>query len=251
MILAPLAACAQDGAAWLGVMEDADPNMVTTWALTVDDVAGRTITLPLRTGFDYDFTVDWGDGSTGAVTAYDDADRIHEYTTTGAKTVKILGSMGAWYFNNGGDKLKFRTVESWGDVQFTGLGLVAAFYGCANATYFADLPYMAVTTLYQTWYGCSSLTTAPDVDTLVLVTTLYRTWGGCSSLTTAPLLPTSSTALVNTTSALNGVGSGMGGTVVDLWNATNFPNVAAFTATFTGATGLTNYADIPDAWKGL
>jgi len=85
----------------------------------------------------------------------------------------------------------------------------------------------------------------------VLVTMLYRTWGGCSSLTTAPLLPTSSTALVNTISALNGVGSGMGGTVVDLWNATNFPNVAAFTATFTGATGLTNYADIPDAWKGL
>jgi len=43
----------------------------------------------------------------------------------------------------------------------------------------------------------------------------------------------------------------MAGTIVELWNATNFPNITSFANTFTGATGLTNYADIPDAWKGL
>jgi len=303
-----------------------DPSMITTWNLTVDDAAGKTITLPLRTGYDYDFVVDWGDGTTATVTAFDDADISHEYSSTGTKTVTMTGILGAWYFNNGGDCLKFKTVESWGDVRFTGLGLEHAFYGCVNATDFDDLPYIPITSLYgtwyncsslttapdvdtlvlveslgYTWYNCSSLTTAPDVDTLVLVTSLYQTWSQCSSLTTAPdvdtlvlvtslygtwyncyglttapdvdtlvlveslgytwsicsglttapVLPSSSTALTTTTSAFNGVGSGMSGTVVELWDTNNFPNVTIFLNTFTGATGLTNYADIPDAWKGL
>ena len=228
-----------------------DPSMITTWNLTVDDAAGKTITLPLRTGYDYDFVVDWGDGTTATVTAFDDADISHEYSSTGTKTVTMTGILGAWYFNNGGDCLKFKTVESWGDVRFTGLGLEHAFYGCVNATDFDDLPYIPITSLYGTWYNCYGLTTAPDVDTLVLVESLGYTWSICSGLTTAPVLPSSSTALTTTTSAFNGVGSGMSGTVVELWDTNNFPNVTIFLNTFTGATGLTNYADIPDAWKGL
>ena len=70
-------------------------------------------------------------------------------------------------------------------------------------------------------------------------------------MATVPTLPTSSTALLTATAAFQIVGSGMLGTVEELWNATNFPNVSAFADCFTGATGLTNYADIPDAWKRL
>jgi hypothetical protein len=43
----------------------------------------------------------------------------------------------------------------------------------------------------------------------------------------------------------------MSGTVSDLWNATDFPNITDYTDCFTGATGLDNYGDIPDGWKGL
>ena len=348
-------------------------GFVTTWLTTgVDD----TVTLPLRAGFTYGMIVDWGDGSSDEITAYDDAAIEHTYAAGGTQTITITGNCEAWYFNNGGDKLKFRTVESWGDVGFTGLGLEAAFYGCANATSFAtEMPYYAVTTLTYTWYGCSSATSFPDVDALVLVTnltytwrscssatsfpdvdalvlvtslsntwrgcssatsfpdvdalvlvdTLYQTWYGCSSATsfpdvdalvlvtnlsntwqkcsatsfpavdalvlvttltytwygcssatsfpdvdalvlvtglssawngctactTVPVLPSASTALVTTTAAMQGIGSGLLGSVAELWNTTAFPNVTAYSDTFTGATGLTNYADIPDGWKGL
>ena len=203
-----------------------DPSMITTWNLTVDDAAGKTITLPLRGGFDYDFVVDWGDDTTAEVTAYNDSDISHEYASTGTKTVKMTGTLGAWYFNDGGDKLKFKTVESWGDVRFAGLGLDGAFYGCVNATYFDDLPYMPITSLGYTWYNCSGLTTAP-------------------------VMPLSSTALTQTAYALDSVGVGMSGTVVELWDTNNFPNITSFGNTFKGATGLANYADIPNAWKGL
>ena len=186
MLLACGTARAQDCSAYYSVIAPTMGSMITTWDLTVDDAAGKTITLPLRTGFAYDFVVDWGDGTTATVTAFDDADISHEYASTGTKTVSMTGTLEAWYFNDGGDKLKFKTVESWGTVRFTVLGLASAFRGCANATSFADLPYMAVTSLSYTWRGCTSLTVAPDVNALVLVDTLSQTWRGCTSLTVAP-----------------------------------------------------------------
>jgi len=47
------------------------------------------------------------------------------------------------------------------------------------------------------------------------------------------------------------MGAGMHGTVVALWDTNNFPNVTTFANTFTGCTGLDNYGDIPNNWKGL
>ena len=296
----------------------------TTWLL---EEADKTITLPLRTGFTYDMMVDWGDLTLSRVTSYNDPNRIHTYTTAGTKTVKITGTCQAWYFNNAGDKLKFRTVEQWGDVGFTGGGLYSAFYGCSNATSFgARMPPYPVTSLFSTWFGCSSATSFPEVNNLTLVNTLYYTWygcssatsfpevnnltlvntlnttwyncssatsfpdvnaltlvntlaytwrncssatsfpevnnltlvttlaytwRGCSSCTTVPVLPAASTALTTTTSAFQDIGAGMLGTVSDLWNAANFPNITSYANTFTGATGLTNYAAIPNGWKGL
>jgi hypothetical protein len=43
----------------------------------------------------------------------------------------------------------------------------------------------------------------------------------------------------------------MTGTVVELWNTNLFPNIVNFANTFTGATGLNNYTNIPNNWKGL
>lgn len=276
-------------------------DFVTTWALTTDTEAGRTITLPLRSGFTYDFTVDWGDGNSSTVTAFDDADRIHVYDSTGTYTVVKSGTIQAWFFNNGGDRLKFRTVEHWGEnVGFTGTGFLGAFYGCANAIYFADLPFYnvislenflrnctsltvspsvnaltnvstllfswngssqivsvpsiaaltGVNTIFGAWGGCTSLTSAPSVATLTNLNNMRAAWFNCTSLTNVPSLPSASTALTETQSAFSGARA-MGGAVVELWNTNNFPNVTSFVNTFLNATNLTNYADIPNNWKGL
>jgi hypothetical protein len=70
-------------------------------------------------------------------------------------------------------------------------------------------------------------------------------------MTTVPAMPAASTALTTCTTAFQLVGAGMGGTVSDLWNAANFPNVTSYANCFTGCTGLANYGDIPNDWKGL
>lgn len=60
------------------------------------DPTNLSITLPLlenlsHNTFVYDFTVDWGDNSTGAVTAYNSAAATHTYSRTGSYVIKIAG----------------------------------------------------------------------------------------------------------------------------------------------------------------
>ena len=101
----------------------------------------RSVTLPLRendgdgNNFDYDFTVDWGDGSDKqAVTAYSD-DITHTYANAGDYTIKIIGAkFPAWYFNNSGDKNKIIEVKNLGVVGWK--NLAAGFYDCRKLTRF-------------------------------------------------------------------------------------------------------------------
>ena len=70
---------------------ETDGKFVTVWRTTS---ANESITLPLRSGYDYDFTVDWGDGSAEAtVTAHDDSDKTHTYADAGTYTVIIDGTL--------------------------------------------------------------------------------------------------------------------------------------------------------------
>ena len=54
-----------------------------------------SLTLPLRalytdgTELLYDFTVDWGDGTSSEVTGFDDPDKSHVYAQAGTYTVKM------------------------------------------------------------------------------------------------------------------------------------------------------------------
>jgi hypothetical protein len=66
------------------------------------------------------------------------------------------------------------------------------FYGCTSLTTAPELP---ATTLadycyYQMFYGCTSLTTAPELPATELEDDCYtQMFQGCTSLTTAPKLP--------------------------------------------------------------
>ncbi len=221
---------------------------VSVWQTTG---ASETITVPTRTGYDYDCTVDWGDGTIESMSGFDDSKWTHTYATADDYTVTISGTFECIYFNNGGDKLKIIQVVDVGNVGWKALD--SAFHGCANITSFGgSYKYCSsITTLAYAWRDCSSATSFPDVDALTSVTTLYATWLGCSSATMIPVLMTASTTLADVISVFQGIGSGMGGTVVELWNTTNFPNITSHTDSFAGATGLSNYADIPNDWKGL
>ena len=131
------------------------------------------------------------------------------------------------------------------------------FYSCnsittapATATWDTSL----VTSMSFMFNGCSSMTTAPATATwdTSLVTSMYSMFRGCNSMTTAPTFSTTnSVKLANVSQMFTSIGSGMTGTVTEFWDTNNFPNITSYGNFATGATGLDNYADIPDAWKGL
>ncbi len=102
-------------------------SFITEW--TVE--AGDTIVLPIyemqdvddergeiETYFNYDFTVDYGDGTVLTVKSFDDENRKHTYANAGTYTVKINGKCESISFENALDsadcKLKITKLVQWG-----------------------------------------------------------------------------------------------------------------------------------------
>lgn len=111
---------------------------IITWKTTNSN---ETITIP-TIGSGYSYSVDWGDGATDSGVT---ANATHSYATSGIYTVKINGSFPRIYFNNGGDKLKIRTIEQWGNNQWTSMN--AAFAGAENLVSNAtDMPDLSIVT---------------------------------------------------------------------------------------------------------
>ena len=74
------------------------PPMRTEWKVGKGDV----ITLPLREGFNYNFSVNWGDETPQQfVTSYDDSDKAHRYDEAGIYEITLSGTLEAWSFIRG------------------------------------------------------------------------------------------------------------------------------------------------------
>ncbi len=97
---------------------------ITIWQTTL---ANETITIPTAAGETYNYTVDWGDGTTPTI---ETGDATHTYGTAGVHTVSISGVFPRIYFNNTADKDKILTIEQWGDIEWS--SMESAFEGCSN-----------------------------------------------------------------------------------------------------------------------
>ncbi len=98
---------------------------ITTWQTTT---ANESITIPTNPAVSgYNYTVDWGDGTTSTAQT---GDATHTYTTAGTYTVSITGEFPAIFFNNFGSKEKITSIEQWGTGNWT--TMTRAFYGCTN-----------------------------------------------------------------------------------------------------------------------
>ena len=116
--------------------------------------ANETLSLSLMNNFNYNFTVDWGDGtSIDTITAYNDPDRFHTYVNPGDHTVTISGTADSWRSNT-------NLVEV---VNMGGLcwkNLEGAFNGATNLTSFAGGNTSQVTSMKEMFLNTRSLTTA-------------------------------------------------------------------------------------------
>ncbi len=138
----------------------AQTPFVTVWETTSAD---EEITIPTNTSSsDYDFTIDWGDGTTETYTGTD-PDPSHIYATADTHTVEITGTfprifLDAHSAGNGDptNAAKLQSIEQWGDIQWE--SMAAAFAGAENLTYNAtDAPDLTnVTSLHDMFREATS-----------------------------------------------------------------------------------------------
>jgi hypothetical protein len=104
-----------------------------TFQVKTDNAGVSTSTqfaLPLEASGTYDFTINWGDASSNNITVWNQAETTHTYSVAGTYGISITGRLVGWTFNNGGDRLKFLEVNSWGGLR---LGNSSGyFFGCQN-----------------------------------------------------------------------------------------------------------------------
>ena len=128
--------CGTKGGSGGGGFLSNDP-FISTWQTTTNN---EEIKLPLREGYEYNMIVNWGDGTTSKITAWDDEDKTHAYADAGIYTVTMKGIAEAWYFNacdidpDTHSEMKILTVEDLGDMGWK--NLEKAFCGCVNLTTF-------------------------------------------------------------------------------------------------------------------
>jgi len=107
---------------------------ISTWNTTNTSggsSSSNQISLPLFSGGIYNFVVNWGDGNSDTITAWNQTEVTHTYATSGIYTISIDGVCKGFRFNDGGDKLKITSITSWGDFELIG-NLGGQFYGCTN-----------------------------------------------------------------------------------------------------------------------
>ncbi|MDA8791646.1 BspA family leucine-rich repeat surface protein [Bacteriovoracaceae bacterium] len=107
-------------------------DFISIWQTTSSN---EDIELPLKAGYSYNFTVDWGDGSpVGTVTSSSDPDKVHTFTNPGQYTITISGLFQTIYLYNHDDRNKLIEVVNLGTVGWT--DLKHSFKGAQNLTDF-------------------------------------------------------------------------------------------------------------------
>ncbi len=150
---------------------------ITTWKTDNPGVsADNQITIPTFSGESYDYTVDWGDGTS---TSNVNGNSTHTYASAGVYTVSITGDFPRIFFSNTGDKNKILTVEQWGDIKWT--SMVSAFAFCGNLDVVAtDAPdFSETTSLSSMFFNCPALVgnssfSAWDVSTITVMANIFN-----------------------------------------------------------------------------
>ncbi len=154
--------------------------MVTTWRVGDGGFGDgdNSISLPLVSGYDYNFTVNWGDGTSSEITSDTDSDITHIYAIAGDYTVTIDGLAEAWSFGNDvlSDKDKIISVDNFGAMGW--IDLSGAFYGCSNLTSFVGGDTSNVTNMSSMFHENSSLVSLDlshfDTSKVVDMSTMFK-----------------------------------------------------------------------------
>ena len=150
----------------------------------------QSFTIPCHNYGAFNATVDYGDGTgSQTVTAYNDSNLTHSFTTAGQHTITIDGTFpNIRFVNDATSAALVDEVVDLGDVGW--LMLYAGFQGCTNLTSFSTGTANTTNNTYAQlmFRSCTSLTSVDltNFDTSN-VTSLGNMFQNCSSLTTLDL----------------------------------------------------------------
>ncbi|NER13775.1 BspA family leucine-rich repeat surface protein [Leptobacterium flavescens] len=135
-------------------------KFISTWKTTTTN---EKIRLPLVETGSYNFTVNWGDGSSNKITAWDQDAVTHTYTGPGDYTVTISGEIDGWSFKDNDSREKITEISSWGSLR---LGRNEGhFYKCTNLEITApDLLNTSGTISFKNAFRKASTTLIPRIE---------------------------------------------------------------------------------------
>lgn len=142
---------------------------ISVWDTTLTSIgssASNQINLPVYSTGTYNFQVDWGDGTTDTITAWNQPEVLHTYVSPGTYTVKIIGVFTKIGFSGASqDNLKLLSILSWGKVNLG--NVIGAFTGCTNldlSQVSNVLDLTGVSTLNGLFSSCTNITTIGRIN---------------------------------------------------------------------------------------
>jgi surface protein len=138
----------------------------STWDTTEAGSSNNQVVLPLVSNGDYDFRIDWGDGTSNrdSITAYNQAEVTHTYDSTGIYEIRVIGGVTGWQFNDGGDDDKITEISKWGPLRFVSNDN-DLFEGCSNLVLIAtDSLTLAASNGLRMFYNCPKLGDQGDMN---------------------------------------------------------------------------------------
>ncbi len=126
---------------------------VSTWRIPSGDL---DVSLPLVLGAKYDFTVDWGDGTTSEITSHDDPDKNHTYASDGDYIITMSGHLETIKFSGTGETAKLISISELGTVGWRFFW--GTFRDCTNLTTVAGGDTSNVEDMSEMFYGATNAT---------------------------------------------------------------------------------------------
>ena len=157
----------------------------SVWRTTTPN---ESITLPLVSSGNYNFTVNWGDGNTDNITTWNQAETTHTYSTANDYTVTINGTLSGFSFNDWlftDNPYKIISVTRWGILK---LGNVTNnFQLCENldlSSVTDTLNLQGKTNMGGMFALCTSLTSINNINNWDTsnVTNMAGVFSDCSNL---------------------------------------------------------------------
>ncbi|MCP4523833.1 MAG: DUF285 domain-containing protein, partial [Candidatus Gracilibacteria bacterium] len=149
------------------IIDSNTDSFITTWNTTIDTgVSGfNNIQLPLHDTGTYNFSVDWGDGTSDIITTWNQTETLHNYGTGGIYQVTINGNIDEFGFDipnmgstdNQHDGDKLIDINQWGNMLLLGTG--GQFSSCENISSFSatDSPEIShITSMEEMFFGATN-----------------------------------------------------------------------------------------------